>query len=51
MTEGEARFPGGTPLSRALTMQRSIVLSGSEFLRIRLHTSDGPRKEYGRART
>ena len=24
MTEGEARFPGGTPLIRALTMQRSI---------------------------
>jgi len=22
MTEGEARFPGGTPLIRALTMQR-----------------------------
>ena len=24
MIEGEARFPGGTPLMRALTMQRSI---------------------------
>jgi len=24
MTEGEARFPGETPLIRALTVQRSI---------------------------
>ncbi len=27
MIEGEARFPGGTPLIRVLTMQRSIVRS------------------------
>ena len=29
MIEGEARFPGGTPLIRALTMQRSIEAASS----------------------
>jgi len=32
MIEGEARFPGGNPLIRALTMQRSINKNGNSFL-------------------
>ena len=52
MIEGEARFPGGTPLIRALTMQRSIrsLSRGSADRRLFVHGGQVRRPSIGTIR-
>jgi len=46
MIEGEARFPGRTPLIRALTMQRSIIEGpyGPYTMKVAVEAKDEGRK-------